>query len=169
MTRTNLPELRLVIYAKPDHGSGILSVRAAVVQMNAEGYAENIRDYPSEPRYGLVSLYATAQASRDGLGGGTFYGWELRYEDVWSLDLREMEGKVKTLRQITRQMEKLDVSLGRPTDFAGFIGRYAHVIGATSIGRYAQGARSYREGVTWMTVDDTRYWLNLQLREFRGE
>lgn len=163
MTRQNLPELRLMAYATKS--DGYLTVRVHIVEINDRGEVENVRNYPSEPRYGLVDLGVSAQANRN--DNDDFYAWDLTYQDIYRVNLRELEPKVKTLRELVRKMDKLEQTLGRPTDFVTYVGRLAHVLGAAYIGRTAEGARSYREGVHWMNVDGFRSWVTSIREDFQ--
>lgn len=161
MTRTNLPELRLIAYTETSRDYVVVKVTAV---QEKDGSFGNIGDYSYEPRFGLIDLYARAQIDRS---SPAFYGWELVYLDLYRLTARELEAKAKTMRQITNRLEKMDATLGTVSDFPSFLGRFAHVLGATSIGRLPQGAYNFRD-VTWMTVDQTRYWLSGLIRDFVG-
>jgi hypothetical protein len=71
------------------------------------------------------------------------YGWEVRYRDVFAVDLRDAGRMHATLKKIQAGLDKLTAKRGYAATYGEFVGRVAEVTGVTTIltyrnrGRYA--------------------------------
>lgn len=96
-----------------------------------ESGLHNPCSWDDPPIAALADLRITAQRDRRGTTG-PWYGCELRYRDVFEVDLVRAKLMVKTLTIINRKMDRLAEQLGYPVDLADFCARCAIVLGATS-------------------------------------
>lgn len=93
----------------------------------------------AEDPYDGLRITALADANAD---LGDTYGWRAEYRDIFSVDLHRAESMVKTLRKITRGMEKLNAELGYPETFASYAARVAKVLGVKKFGWKVDGRSS---------------------------
>lgn len=96
------------------------------------------------------------------------YGWEVRYEDVFSIDLGEAETHFKTLKAIRTGLNKVERTFGRPTTYAEFVLRVARVIGAK--GFVVRSEREQYQGTwRWITPSEAQYWIEGRQRLYTNQ
>jgi hypothetical protein len=97
--------------------------------------------WPIEP---LADFRISAQA--DSSDPSKVYGWRVEYQNIYSLDLREMEVKVKLLRKVEKGLERLQSQFGYPETFAGYVARVGTVLGVKLYGWKADGNSTFMDG-----------------------
>lgn len=162
----------LLIASETSHFSGmdpILRLKLTVVYLTG---ANEVRNYPSSgfdahPLADLVigAQYDGATANHDP------YGWDVEYRDVFSADLRRVEGMVKTLRKIERGLEKLRGEWGYPDTFAAYVTRVAKVLGIATFGYKHDGRESFYDGndYRWTDADGLRYRISELVAKYDKE
>lgn len=89
----------------------------------------------------LNNLLAYSQG-HDEAADRKLYGWEVRYHNVYTVDLRKAERMTKTLRTVEKRMEKLTASYGHPATYGAYLARVARAIGATTFVFHKDGGRT---------------------------
>lgn len=99
------------------------------------------------------------------------YGWSTEYRSIHSIDLKDAERIVKTLRSIEKKLHNLEKQRGRCNSFGEYTGRVCEALNVTEIYFYTHKAQSckyadseYRlrplgEGINeinWMVVQANR-------------
>jgi hypothetical protein len=97
--------------------------------------------WPLEP---LADFRISAQA--DSSDPTKIYGWTVGYRDIFALELREAEVKVKLLRKIDRGLERLQSQYGYPESFAAYVARVGSVLGVKLYGWKAEGNATFMDG-----------------------
>lgn len=72
------------------------------------------------------------------------YGWEVRYQNVHSIDLREATRMHMTLSLVERRMEKVEAKYGRAMSFGAYLARVAEAVGASAF--VSQATKTGRGG-----------------------
>jgi len=115
---------------------------ASVVILHSEGH-NSIRNPRGEydEVYDFKDLMVTSLGENTTLNGDPnpeprLYGWEVRYEDVYSVDHRRAKKMAKTLDMVQRKLDKLKETRGYPQSYAEFLGRVGEAIGAQTVLRY---------------------------------
>jgi hypothetical protein len=136
---------QLGLYVTEQRDGDYYHVRASVVTIGYDAYERRQVDQGetfSGVRYdsvrntrGVVNglwlkdLVVTSQGERKG-NPRHLYGWEVRYQNVFSVDAREAQLMAHTLKTIERRMAKLDEKYGRAATFGAYLARVAQAIGA---------------------------------------
>ena len=102
------------------------------------------------------------------------YGWEVRYQSPYAVDLEKAEHMVKTLRTVHARMAATDKKLGRPTTFGQFIARVAEAIGADQFlidetpkrGSHSGWFTHAEAGYRWQDIEDGVRLVDYRIREW---
>jgi hypothetical protein len=154
---TKREPLGIIITPKMD--GDFFNLTGGIIRWNEAGKVRNPSDYDTINGFPLLNnLQITSQGTNK--DRDRVYGFEVRYRDVYAIDLSLAEKMVKTLRKVNAGMDKLTAKRGYvgPGNFGEYVGRVAEVIGATKI-LYVQD-RPRRS--SWLMHDDVDYTvLNL--------
>ena len=131
---------RLALLVREIREYGYFHIRARVVRLTEErgnrdacGWkVDNFCDW--EPKIGCYAdLEVNSQGNDEDGDRRRLYGFDVRYRDVYSLDLYRAEKMVKTLRKVDRSLRKQRDEGGETRNVAVYIGRVARAIGAKHI------------------------------------
>ncbi len=158
----------LVVVKKADYNTDLFTIEAYPVHME-DGKVRNFSgsSYDPEP---LADLRISAQGQ---LPDGSEYGLRAEYRDVFAANLPRAEVMVKTLRKIERGVAKLDAQFGTSYDFAHFLAKIAHILGATGecLGfnrSKAPGSWSHDDqDYVWTDATGIAYWISTQINQLR--
>ena len=57
------------------------------------------------------------------------YGWDSKFKDVYSIDLKEAEHMVRTLKVVIKKLDEFSSEFGYAQDFSGYLVRVAKILG----------------------------------------
>lgn len=177
MTDSERADVRLSCKLETDHGYGMdrtLRFRADVVYMSADdgkvrSFSGSYADESALADLGVSAQSTTSNSYSD--AGGTFYGYGADYLSPYRVDQARAEMMVKTLRSVTRKLEKLSSQLGEARDLAAYLPRFAIAIGATGPAPFLRRIEGeerdlYGDGYKHMNADSLGYWLDHELAAF---
>lgn len=99
--------------------------------------------------------------------GSRVYGWDIWYQDCYSVELKRAEAMVKRLRSINAKMDKLEQQFGRPATFGAYVLRVCQIVGAKLFADVSDDNWSW-EHPYWNPVNaDSMVWVidNMRPRE----
>lgn len=141
---------RLGLYVTETRDSGYYHVNATMITIGLRPYelravdageaigrdvnADTIRNCGDELVNGwyLNNLTVCSQGNNDS-ATRSLYGWEVRYRDVYAVDLSSAKRMAKTLTSLEQRMSRLYASFGHATTYGGYLARVAQSLGATAI------------------------------------
>lgn len=149
MTTTKEP-LGIIITSKMD--GDFFNVTGHIIRWNEQGKVRNPSDYDTINGFPLLNnLHINSQGTNK--DRDRVYGFDVRYRDVYAIDLPLAEKMVKTLHKIDTGMDRLTKKRGYVQgNFGDYVGRVAEVIGATKILHKRAEPHS-----SWANHDDTDY------------
>jgi hypothetical protein len=116
------------------------------------------------PLAGFANLAVTAlRDPTSETADGEWFGMELEYRDVYSVDAEQAQIMARTLRRLNTKLTKLNETFGRADDLATFCGRVTHALGSTApyaFGRRFDSLQMNGKFYRWVDVDGLRSWLN---------
>jgi hypothetical protein len=122
-----------------DPNEKMLEFRVSVVYIDPdEGTPNNYRDYDrNETKYNLdfddMLIRGVGFSGRNYVDKWGMGDYSVTYHNVYALDLREAESKVKTLRNIYRKLDKYRQEYGIAESFDSYLMRVAKAIGSKVI------------------------------------
>ena len=115
------PEPVLILEVEP---RGNISM---VIKLQVGQVGNGMPQHFTEGEYANLALRALGNK---GTAGNQFYGAQIGYWDVFSVNLDTARRMVKTLGQIQHRMKKLEEQLGYADDVPALAGRFAAAVGA---------------------------------------
>lgn len=171
MATKQKPDVRFLLDVKPSKYSDTLDVDFNIVLIQ-DGKIRNPSRYEVGSEF--CELHIGSFCERDDAGFSVRHASDgIYYKDLLTVDVRDAEVMLKTLRRLIKGMDKLSSEIGRPQDFASFMAYLARVIGCTDrpFGRLATiGGTGWTyddNDYRWMDVDDLRYHLHQKIRDWK--
>ena len=151
MAKNKNENLGLTIHQTMD--GDFFHITLNVIRWNEDGRIINAINRYGEKINGF-GQFNNLQVSSQGNNGerDQLYAWEVRYRDVYAVELHDAKAMYETLSKITKAYEKLALKRGRPQSFGEYCGRFAEIIGADRF----LFARS-RRGTMHSDIDYTQY------------
>ena len=159
---------------RPWTNSPDLTRRAAILELHADGTPRNITAGSCwhDERAAYADLAAEARTC---LYNGTerhMTYWHLRFEPINGAELAEIEPVVRTLRAVTRRLDKLAERYGPPPTFGQYVARLAdalHITAALRAVNTPPGSWTYTDAeYATMTPAEAGSWLDRQDNEWRA-
>ncbi len=128
--------------------SDVLRLEIRPVKILADGELRNYvaGSFDREP---LADLCLSAQCDRS----GDIYGYRAEYRDVYAVDLARADEMTKTLRRISRGLDKMTAELGYTESFSAFVARVAKILKIQTYGYEASPRAREVSGNRW-------HWTN---------
>lgn len=175
----------LLIRTKTDHTPGMTSylvVTADAYEIDGDYLTNNSIGWLDTPSRYLEHLQVRAQADSHKTD---FYGWEVQYADVMSIEQGKAKAMAATLTSLGNKLHKLNDRFDYAESLPAYLARFAESLGCASLAGsrpYLRHARTAAEmeqdrpgggaehgdmlGYVSMDTDGMRWWLARQLREF---
>lgn len=126
--------VKLAFYLKTDRSisSELLRASLSIVDIAGDGPRNTDETTLIGKRFlRLGGLEVSAQIGRVSPGPNereTFYGWEVRFKDLYLIGVREAKQIIETLTFINRGLSKLDTQFGNAKSFSEYLTRIASVL-----------------------------------------
>jgi hypothetical protein len=138
MTTTKQP---LGIIISPDSSdTRFFHIRGNIIYWQ-DGKIRNPSDYDNINGFPLLNnLEINSQGDQE--DRSRMYAWDVRYRNIFAVDVTMANKMVKTLTKLNRGLQRIDTKRGSPSSFGDYVGRVAEVIGATKILHRVPGQRT---------------------------
>lgn len=166
------PQVRFVVAKeKRDYSSDTTVVLMNAVHMVPPEPRQTFMGRPDEgvrnglssedPPIAAIADLALRAQKNDDIMDGRFYGWDVRYYNVYSVDIQYAKIMASTLTKIEKHLAKLADRFGYPTDYAAYAARIADYFGAETrcFGIRCEEMRPDGSYWKWLDVDGLRQWL----------
>ncbi len=137
---------------------GYHHINVMVGERSLKGEGLEFRTPPDHAHYGLRVASQADSTTKD----GESYGWSIGYRDRHLLELHDIEKCQKTLRAVSRKLEKWNEEFGRPVEFADYVKRFAKAIGATHFVRMESTGE-----LDWISLDTLSYAIHHRLHTWK--
>lgn len=94
----------------------------------------------------LANLYIESQGDKSTQAERGLYGWQVRFKDAYSVDLRAAKAMVKTLTRVDTKLKQMSEKLGPAGSYSEFVLRIAAILKVTYIIETVQAGSFYSEG-----------------------
>lgn len=103
----------------------------------------------------------------------SMYAWELRYEDVYAIDLALAQRMAKTLATAEKRAAKLSEEIGAPATFGQFVTRCAIALRVDTFIRWSKDDRNTawltdRNEPSTLSVSDAIYAIDRLIRDWKA-